>query len=200
MSVKPVTSYNRQYIISKIKNSLFLSRHLSNRSMGVSERRARLILQASLALVVLLTPATSSAHEFKAGSILVDHPSSRPTSGSAKIGVGYLRIVNSGADADRLVGGSSTASERLELHTSQVVDGVARMRPLEGGLAIPPGETVDLRSGATHVMLVGLKRPLAAGDTFEGELVFEKAGKVSVEFKVEPFGKAAAASHEGHAR
>jgi periplasmic copper chaperone A len=51
-------------------------------------------------------------------------------------------------------------------------------------LEIKPGETVELKPGSFHVMFVGLKKPLSAGDHFEATLVFEKAGSVNVDYDV----------------
>ncbi|MBC8130911.1 MAG: copper chaperone PCu(A)C [Rhizobiaceae bacterium] len=158
----------------------------------------RTVLRTAVLAACLSFPGLAAAHEFKSGAIIVDHPASRPTPKTAKIGVGYLAITNAGTEADRLVGGSSEASDRFELHTSEIVDGVARMRPVGGGITIEPGATVALRSGGTHVMLVGLKNPVVAGASFKAELVFENAGAVPVEFKVEPHGATAPISHEGH--
>jgi hypothetical protein len=60
------------------------------------------------------------------------------------------------------------------------------MRPLANGLQIKPGETVEFAPGSFHIMLVGLKRPLAAGNHVKSTLMFEKAGAVDVEFDVLP--------------
>jgi copper(I)-binding protein len=62
--------------------------------------------------------------------------------------------------------------------------GVAKMRQLKDGLEIKPGQTVELKPGATHVMLVDLKKPLSKDDHFKATLVFEKAGMAEVEFDV----------------
>jgi len=61
---------------------------------------------------------------------------------------------------------------------------VMTMRPLHGGLEIKPGQTVKLAPGGYHVMFMQLKEPLKQGEVLKGELVFEKAGKVPVEYKV----------------
>jgi copper(I)-binding protein len=66
--------------------------------------------------------------------------------------------------------------------------GVAKMRPVKGGLEIKPGETVELKPGSFHIMFVGLKKPLSAGDHFKATLVFEKAGTVSVDYDVRAMG------------
>lgn len=151
----------------------------------------------TLGFAVLLGPAT--AHEFKVGSLTIDHPSSRPTSPGAKIGVGYLSIRNDGTEPDRLVGGTATVAGRFEVHATMVENGVARMRRVEDGILIEPGATVDLASGGTHVMLLDLKESIVKGASFDGTLVFERAGTVPVRFSVEGFGTAAAApSHQGH--
>jgi copper(I)-binding protein len=48
--------------------------------------------------------------------------------------------------------------------------GVAKMRPVQGGLEIKPGETVELKPGSLHVMLMGLKQPLEKGQKVKGTL------------------------------
>jgi len=68
--------------------------------------------------------------------------------------------------------------------------GVARMRPVKGGLEIKPGETVELKPGSFHVMFVGLKKPLAAGEHVSAKLVFEKAGPLDVQYDVMAMGAA----------
>jgi len=63
--------------------------------------------------------------------------------------------------------------------------GVMRMRKLAGGLALPAGETVTLAPGGYHVMFIGLKAPFRAGDSVPVTLDFQKAGSVTVEFRVQ---------------
>ncbi len=66
--------------------------------------------------------------------------------------------------------------------------GVMKMRPVEGGLEIPPGGTVDAQAGRMHVMLVDLKHPLEPGKMVEVTLKFEKAGTVKVELPIAAIG------------
>ena len=63
-----------------------------------------------------------------------------------------------------------------------------RMKPVEGGLEIGPGATVELRPGGYHLMFMDLKEPLREGRTVKGTLVFEKAGTLEVEYVVRPIG------------
>src|SRR5215213_5235146 len=139
---------------------------------------------SALALISIPFAAAQEGPAYRAGSLVIETPWSRATPGGAKIGAGYMRIVNRGTEPDRLVGGSMAVAGGFALHETTNVDGVARMRPVEGGLVIASGATVDLSPGGVHVMLVDLKRPLMQGDTVEGTLVFEKAGTVSIAYRV----------------
>jgi copper(I)-binding protein len=130
----------------------------------------------------------AAAHEFKIGDLEIEHPWSRATPAGAKVGGGYLAITNNGSAPDRLVSITSDISDKAELHQMAVKDGVMTMRPIEGGLEIPAGGKVDLKSGAFHLMFVGLKQPLKQGESFAATLTFEKAGSVEVKFAVEAIG------------
>jgi periplasmic copper chaperone A len=95
------------------------------------------------------------------------------------------------------VGGSTSAASGFEVHSMVMEQGVAKMRPVEGGLEIKPGETVELKPGSFHVMLTGLTQPLEKGQRVKATLQFEKAGKVDVEYSVEAAG-APSAPTSGH--
>jgi hypothetical protein len=131
----------------------------------------------------------------KTGPIVVEQPWSRATPGGAKVGGGYVRITNTGPIPDRLIGGSFPLAGRVEVHDMRMEGDVMRMKPVEGGLEIAPGATVELRPGAYHLMFMDLKEPLRDGQTVKGTLVFEKAGAVEVEYTVRPIGGAAPAGH-----
>jgi periplasmic copper chaperone A len=151
-----------------------------------------------LALAAAMTAsATALAHDYKVGALAIAHPWSRATPGSAKVGGGYLKVTNTGAEPDRLVGRSSAVAERFELHQTTVADGVASMRPVEAGLAIRPGETVELKPAGVHVMLVNLKGPLKEGSRFSGTLTFERAGTIPVEFAVQSLGSGSGGGEHG---
>jgi periplasmic copper chaperone A len=69
-----------------------------------------------------------------------------------------------------------------------VINGVMQMRELANGLPIPSGGSVALKPGSYHVMLIGLKKPLAPGETISLTLTFEKAGNISVTVPVQAMG------------
>jgi copper(I)-binding protein len=154
---------------------------------------------AALFCTAGLSVFAQGAPTYRAGSLVIEAPWSRATPGGAKVGGGYLRIVNRGSEPDRLIGGTATVAARVEVHESSIVDGVARMRPVEGGLLIRPGETVELKPGGLHLMLVDLTRPLKEGEAIKGTLVFEKAGTVAIEYRVGGIGaQSAGGGHHHH--
>lgn len=146
-------------------------------------------LTAAAALAVsMLAAAPVLAEEDKAGAIEISHPWARATSPSAPTAGGYLTIVNHGAEADRLLGGTSPLAERMELHQMTMTEGVMTMRMLADGLEIPPRASVTLEPGSYHLMFVGPKTQLKEGDAFPSILRFENAGEIEMQFEVVAMG------------
>ena len=145
--------------------------------------------------VLLASGAVASAHDYTVGSLHIVHPWARATPKGASVGGGYMTITNNGTAPDRLIGGSSPIADRFEVHEMSTDDkGVMRMRMLKDGLEIKPGQTVELKPGGYHVMFVGLKAPLKAGERFPMKLKFEKAGEVTVDVTIDAPGAAMGAS------
>ena len=119
-----------------------------------------------------------------------------PTPGGVDVSAGYLTIVNdSGAD-DRLMSAASPRAERVEVHDMSFEGSTMRMRPVEGGLAVPTGTMVALEPGGQHLMFYGVSAPFREGERIPVTLTFAQAGEVSVEMPVQRAGVAAA--HVGH--
>ena len=133
---------------------------------------------------------------YTAGGLTIETPWTRATPGGAKVAGGYVRITNNGKEPDRLIGGSLTGSGRAEVHEMKTEEGVMRMRPLDNGLVIAPGQTVVLAPGGYHMMFLDLAASLKQGDKIKGTLAFEKAGTVEVEFAVRAIG--ATGAEHGH--
>jgi periplasmic copper chaperone A len=159
-----------------------------------------IVIRAALAAAAFAValPAAVSAETFSIGDITVETPWTRATPGGAKVAGGYMRIVNNGTEADRLIGGTSEIAQRFEVHSMDMRDGVARMAPVTGGLEIPPGETVELAPGGHHIMFMGLERPLGEGETVWGKLVFERAGTLDVRYPVAAMGVRSPPEGGGH--
>lgn len=146
----------------------------------------RRLLVAVAVLVLGASPAWS--HDYSAGDLVIDHPWARPSFGASPNGAAYMSVTNTGSAAERLVGISGDVAERIELHATTMDGDVMRMRPVSGGVDIPPGETVRFAPGAMHVMLMGLKMPLKEGEAFPLRLSFAPGGDVEVSVHVETQG------------
>ena len=137
-------------------------------------------------MAALMMTTTAAAHGVKTGDLEIIHPNIPQPATSAKSAAGYMAISNEGAAADRLIGVETAAAQKSMIHTTETsADGVARMVHLEA-LEIPAGDTVVLEPGGMHVMLMGLTQTLKEGDMLPATLIFEQAGRVEVEFMVDP--------------
>jgi copper(I)-binding protein len=138
---------------------------------------------ALAAVAAFVGAGTASAHDYQLQTLHIDHPFARATPGGARNGGVYLSVENRGGQVDRLVG-VSTPVAHAELHQMSMDGGVMRMRAVDG-VEVKPGGRLILQPGGYHVMLMDLKRPLQAGDSFPLTLAFEKAGSIEVKVVVE---------------
>jgi periplasmic copper chaperone A len=121
-------------------------------------------------------------------NIEVQQPWSPATPGGARTAAAYMILKNDGATADSLIGGSTPIAQAVQVHVMSISNGVMRMRELPQGLAVPAHGSAALKPGAYHLMLVGVKKRLKAGETFPLTLRFQKAGEIAVQVPVEPIG------------
>ena len=146
----------------------------------------RALTGAAFAFILLMAP--TRAEDVKAGDLVISQAWSRATPNGAKIGAGYLTIENKGTTADKLIGVTGDVSPKIEVHEMSMSNGVMKMRPVDGGVAIDPGKTVKLAPSGYHLMIMDLKSPLKQGDKLPLTLQFEKAGKVAVTLDVQGVG------------
>ena len=156
---------------------------------------AKTLLAAALALAA----SVALAHDYKAGAITIDRPWTRATPRGASVAAGYFTLTNAGTAPDRLVGATAAVAGRVEIHEMSMADGVMRMRPVEHGIELKPGETVEFKSNSFHLMMLDLKQQPQQGQRIKGTLTFEKAGTVDIEFVVEAIGGPARAARTGEA-
>jgi copper(I)-binding protein len=119
--------------------------------------------------------------------VTVEQPWSRATPPGSKIGVGFMRLKNAGAAAERVVGASSPVAERVEMHVTTREGDVMKMRQVQS-FEIPAGENFELKPGGAHLMLVDLGRPLHKGERVPLVLKLETGGEVNVELLVQEMG------------
>ena len=139
--------------------------------------------KAIIGVTLALAALSAVAHSFKLGEIDIGHPYARPTREGQMVGAGYLKLANKGP-VDRLVSATSPAAGSVEIHSMSMEGDVMKMRQIDA-IEIATGQTVELKPGGYHLMLMGLKAPLKVGDKFPLTLKFEKSGEVVVTVNVE---------------
>jgi hypothetical protein len=154
-------------------------------SKGMNMRVLRnLIILACLGLGA----ASAAAHEYKAGNLEIVHPWARATLKGSTVADGFMKVINHGSAPDRLLSVSVEFAKTGQIHDMKMDGDVMKMQELTQGLEIPAGATVELKPKSMHLMFVGVDQELVPGTVVNGELVFEKAGTVKVEFMIEPAG------------
>ena len=140
----------------------------------------RAILFAILCLVFAPT--------VQAADVSVSDAWLRASLGQSPNTAGYMKIENRGTAEDKLVG-VNMATGMAHLHESAMKDGVMQMKAVDA-LTIKPGETVELKPGGLHIMVMGLKTPLKAGETVPLRLQFARGGEITVNAEVRGVGGA----------
>jgi copper(I)-binding protein len=126
---------------------------------------------------ISFSATTSMATDQNDPSINVHQAWARATAPGQDVGAAYLMIVSK--KDTNLVKIDTDAAEHTQIHSMTMNNGVMKMRELES-LAIPAGKMVNLAPGGMHLMLMGLKKPLKAGEQLALTLQFkDHAGKLS---------------------
>lgn len=121
----------------------------------------------------------------------------RPTPEGRQVTGCYLTLTASRDDT--LMTAESTASALAQVHESSMENNMMVMYEAKAGLPLPAGLAVSLAPGGNHIMLLGVKEPLAVGDTVPLTLTFASAAPVEVEASVgQPALPAGKMDHSGH--
>jgi copper(I)-binding protein len=128
-------------------------------------------MKALFAAALLASAASLPAW---AANVSVTDAWARATMPGQKVSGAYMQI-QSDADA-RLVGASSPAVPRVEVHEMTMDGDVMRMREVKA-IDLPQGKTVSLEPGGFHIMLMNLPKPIVAGDVIPLTLMIESGGK-----------------------
>jgi copper(I)-binding protein len=141
---------------------------------------------AMASAAVSVTVSAGASAVTSAPGMTVTNAWVRETTDVTRPGGGYLTLTNGTEEADALVGVTSPAAMSVQVHeTFADASGMMAMRPI-AQLPVPAGGSVELKPGGYHLMLMGLKQPLAAGQTVELTLTFEHAAPVTVQAPVKP--------------
>lgn len=150
-----------------------------------------LFLAALTALALGFIAAPAIAHDMPgamAGDLEFTAAFARAMPPAAPTGGGFVTITNHGDTDEMLTGATSPSAGMVELHQMVMENDIMKMGEVEGGLAIPAGETVTLAPGGYHLMFMQVTAPFAEGDTVTVTLHFEHQGDVDLMLPVAPIG------------
>jgi copper(I)-binding protein len=148
-----------------------------------------------IVLLVVGFVFAAGAASAQTGGLQVENAWARATPGKSQIGAAYVTIQS--PTPDRLVAASTPVAKEAQLHTMEMSGMVMKMRPISG-VDIPADKPVTLGPGGMHIMLMGLKEPLKAGQSFPLTLNFAKAGTRTVDVAVERVGATGPATATQH--
>lgn len=136
-----------------------------------------------LAATVFAAFSLSASFSALGAEVAIGDPYARAVPPGQPNSAVFMSLENQTGDSQALVGAESAASEIVELHTHVEEGGMMRMRRIEK-IEVPAGETVTLKPGGLHVMLIGLKQPLEPGDAVDLALIFEDGSRIPVQAPV----------------
>lgn len=116
--------------------------------------------------------AFTAAGALQAQTVDVQEPWARATVQGQKASGAFMKLT--AKQGTRLVGASSPVAGVVEVHEMKMEGDVMKMRATTG-LDLPAGQTVELKPGGYHVMLMDLKTALRADQTIPVTLLFKNA-------------------------
>ena len=116
----------------------------------------------------------------------VEDPWARPTAPGAENAAFYATFDNNSGETDLLIDGYSPVCGRMEIHRTEMVDGVMSMeRATAADLRVGNGDSLVMEPGGLHVMCLDLREPLVEGESISLELTFESNGVLIFDVPIE---------------
>jgi copper(I)-binding protein len=141
------------------------------------------------AMILALGSAVALADSYTGGNITITDPWSRETPPGVSKGVAYMTITNNGDTEVTLVDAETTKSGDVSLHQSKTDGDLVTMQHVHGGLAIPAGQTVELKPLGYHFMLEELNRGLVRNESVAMTVFFEGNEAVNIKLQVKSAGQ-----------
>ncbi len=149
----------------------------------------RLLLAAMLAAPLAASGAGEALH-------IID-PYVRAVPASQEQTAAYMTLRNTGPKTVTLTQAASPAARAVELHTVMEEGGVKKMRPV-AKIDVPAGGETQLKPGGLHIMLIGLKQPLAEGAKVALTLTFADGSRRELTAPVKAIGSTMPTMRHGH--
>lgn len=126
-------------------------------------RRERGRIVSNILKIASCYAALLSGTTFAGESVVVNNAWVREAPPGATVMSGYAQIANGTNRTITVTRIQSDAFDKIEIHKSEIKDGVARMEPLNK-IEIKARQAVTLSPYGMHLMLIRPKKPLRAGD------------------------------------
>jgi copper(I)-binding protein len=146
--------------------------------------KAVMIFSGATLFAGALLATTAQAEDTKAGDLVISAAWCRAAPATSDLANCYVTIENRGTAADRLVGASTAAAEKVEIRQVNETGGGLTDKPVDGGLPISAGDKAVLAPGGYHIALMNTKVALKRGAKQAIDLQFDKVGKATVNFDV----------------
>ncbi len=131
-------------------------------------------------MFIVLSTFTATTLAAGKNPLVVSQAQARASMGKMPNSAAFLQIENQGKTEDALLSASSPVAERVEMHSMSMEGDVMKMRAVDS-IAIKPGDKITMQPGqGYHLMLMGLKKPLKAGEKIPVTLNFRDAGKMKL--------------------
>lgn len=142
----------------------------------------RILLAIAITFISVVSAHAEHIHH---GSLMISDAVMRAALPGGKVTAAYMTITNTSTQDDALVSVTHNGAKKSEIHTMEMVNDIMKMRPVDGALTIPAGQTVRLKPGGLHLMFMGLTEQPKAGDDVTIRLDFEKAGPLTLTLPVQ---------------
>jgi copper(I)-binding protein len=135
------------------------------------------------AILLLLSTHGAMAHGYHAGNLEIIHPAIMVPSANSDCSCAHVKIINHGTEPEYFLGAKISAAARTDLiGISTGGGGIETPMRVE----IPAGHTLDLSRHHWCLFMSGINTSLEADmGAINGQLLFEKAGAIEIEFMID---------------
>jgi copper(I)-binding protein len=133
---------------------------------------ARTLVKLGLVIAVSVGLIQATNAQQRESHVVIDNAWVRAMPPTQSSTAGYLTVFNGGDSVVQIIAASLTPVADVEMHNSIEVDGLMRMERIHK-VKLGPGEKIDFTPGGKHLMIMGLDKMPAPGDTVELCLEFD---------------------------
>jgi hypothetical protein len=154
----------------------------------------KVTVMSALLLLTAACNADNAAKGSAAAEVKVENPYVRAVPPGQPNSAAFLTLVNSSTKAHSVKSASSPVAATVELHSHTNNNGVMEMRQVPQ-IDLPAKGTTELKPGGLHIMLIGLKQNLKAGEKAKLTLQFEDGSNTTVTAPIQEVSPPASMGH-----